>query len=99
MQTKKKASRRNGSQECTSPKVSRAQKKASDNSQVVEKKVADLITSSARKIKPRKLSVVVLFLQYILILISNLLMTMGIFILFSYRNFYHSESEPCCYFI
>lgn len=52
MQTKKKASRRNGSRECTSPKVSRAQKKASDNSQVVEKKVADLITSSARKIKP-----------------------------------------------
>lgn len=59
MQTKKKASRRNGSRECNSPKVSRAQKKASDHSQVVEKKVADLITSSARKIKPRKLSVIV----------------------------------------
>ncbi|CAK8567170.1 unnamed protein product [Lathyrus sativus] len=52
MQTKKKASRRNGSRECVSPRASRAQKKVSENGQVVEKKVADLITSSARKIKP-----------------------------------------------
>ncbi|GAU16641.1 hypothetical protein TSUD_325910 [Trifolium subterraneum] len=47
MQTKKKASRRNGSREVGSPRVSRAQKKASENGQV-----ANLITSSARKIKP-----------------------------------------------
>lgn len=59
MQTKKKASRRNGSRECVSPRASRAQKKVSENGQVVEKKVADLITSSARKIKPGKLSGIV----------------------------------------
>lgn len=47
MQTKKKASRRNGSREVGSPRVSRAQKKASENGQV-----AGLITSSARKFKP-----------------------------------------------
>lgn len=51
MQTKKKASRRNASQECGSPKVSRAQRKASENGQAVQKKVTDLITSSARKNK------------------------------------------------
>ncbi|CAJ2668062.1 unnamed protein product [Trifolium pratense] len=47
MQTKKKASRRNGNREVNSPRVSRAQKKASENGHV-----AGLITSSARKIKP-----------------------------------------------
>lgn len=51
MQTKKKASRRNASQECGSPKVSRAQRKASENGRAVQKKVTDLITSSARKNK------------------------------------------------
>ncbi|KAK7311989.1 hypothetical protein RJT34_10507 [Clitoria ternatea] len=51
MQTKKKTSRRNASQERGSPRVSRAQRKASENGRVVEKKVADLITSSARKNK------------------------------------------------
>ncbi|XP_004502294.1 uncharacterized protein [Cicer arietinum] len=51
MQTKKKASRRNASRECNPPRVSRTQRNASENGQVVEKKVADLITSSARKIK------------------------------------------------
>lgn len=51
MQTKKRASRRNASQECGSPKVSRAQRKASENGQAVQKKVTDLITSSARKNK------------------------------------------------
>lgn len=51
MQTKKRASRRNASQECGSPKVSRAQRKASENGRAVQKKVTDLITSSARKNK------------------------------------------------
>ncbi|KAJ1391637.1 HAD-like superfamily [Sesbania bispinosa] len=51
MQTKKKASRRNASQECGSPRVSRAQRKPSENGQVDEKKVTNLITSSARKNK------------------------------------------------
>ncbi|XP_057431034.1 uncharacterized protein LOC130723907 isoform X2 [Lotus japonicus] len=51
MQTKKKASRRNASKECGSVRVSRAQKNLSENGQVVEKKVANLITSSARKNK------------------------------------------------
>jgi CTD small phosphatase-like protein 2 len=54
MQTKKKASRRNGSREVGSPRVSRAQKKASENGQV-----AGLITSSARKIKPCKLLAII----------------------------------------
>ncbi|KAK7280878.1 hypothetical protein RIF29_08424 [Crotalaria pallida] len=51
MPTKKKASKQNASQECVSPRVSRAQRKASEKGQAVEKKVADLITSSARKNK------------------------------------------------
>ncbi|KAH1226896.1 CTD small phosphatase-like protein 2 [Glycine max] len=51
MQTKKKTSRRNASQERGSPKVSRAQRKVSQNGQAAEKKVTDLITSSARKNK------------------------------------------------
>lgn len=56
MQTKKKATRRNASRESSTPtRVSRAQRKASENGQVVEKKVADLITSSARKNKSCKL--------------------------------------------
>lgn len=54
MQTKKKTSRRNASQERGSPKVSRAQRKVSQNGQAAEKKVTDLITSSARKNKSRK---------------------------------------------
>lgn len=59
MQTKKKASRRNASRECGSPRVSRVQRRASENGQVVEKKATDLITSSARKNKSRKLPVMV----------------------------------------
>ncbi|KAL2332665.1 hypothetical protein Fmac_013878 [Flemingia macrophylla] len=51
MQTKKKSSRRNASQECGSPRVARSHKKASENGRAVEKKVTDLITSSARKSK------------------------------------------------
>ncbi|KAK7387581.1 hypothetical protein VNO78_28488 [Psophocarpus tetragonolobus] len=51
MQTKKKTSRRNASQERGSCKVSRAQRKVSENAQAAEKKVMDLITSSARKNK------------------------------------------------
>ncbi|ONI30004.1 hypothetical protein PRUPE_1G226400 [Prunus persica] len=49
MQTKKKSSGRTAAREHASPKVTRAQKKAYENVQLVEKKVADLITSSARK--------------------------------------------------
>ncbi|XP_028772201.1 CTD small phosphatase-like protein 2 isoform X1 [Neltuma alba] len=51
MQTKKKASGRNGSPERVSPRISRAQRKASENGQEVQKNVADLITSSNRKKK------------------------------------------------
>ncbi|KAL2955055.1 hypothetical protein AAZX31_18G006900 [Glycine max] len=51
MQTKKKTSRRNASQECGSPKVLRAPRKVSENGRATEKKVKDLITSSARKNK------------------------------------------------
>ncbi|KAK7387704.1 hypothetical protein VNO78_22494 [Psophocarpus tetragonolobus] len=51
MQTKKKTSRRNVSQECNSPKVSRAQRKVSKNARAAEKRVTDLITSSAKKNK------------------------------------------------
>lgn len=50
MQTKKKVSLRNA-REHANPRVSRLQKKASENMQVSEKKVAELITSSARKQK------------------------------------------------
>ncbi|KAM1171055.1 hypothetical protein ACFX15_020893 [Malus domestica] len=49
MQTKKRSSGRTAAREHASPKVTRAQKKAYESVQVVEKKVADLITSSARK--------------------------------------------------
>ncbi|TKY47764.1 CTD small phosphatase protein 2 [Spatholobus suberectus] len=51
MQTKRKTSRRNAGQECGSPRISRAQRKGSENGRAVEKKVSDLITSSARKNK------------------------------------------------
>ncbi|KAK7306362.1 hypothetical protein VNO77_44296 [Canavalia gladiata] len=51
MQMKKKPSRRNANQECGSPRVSRAQRKVCENGQALEKKVTDLITSSARKNK------------------------------------------------
>ncbi|XP_014493803.1 CTD small phosphatase-like protein 2 isoform X1 [Vigna radiata var. radiata] len=51
MQTKKKTSRRNASQERGSPKVSRSQRKVSENGRAAQKKVTDLITSSARKNK------------------------------------------------
>ncbi|KAF7813607.1 CTD small phosphatase-like protein 2 [Senna tora] len=56
MQTKKKASGRNGTREHVSPRVSRAQRKASENGREVEKNVADLITSSTRKKKPISVS-------------------------------------------
>ncbi|KAK9276107.1 hypothetical protein L1049_005638 [Liquidambar formosana] len=49
MQTKKKIQGRNSSREHASPRVSRSQKKVSENALVTEKKVAELITSSARK--------------------------------------------------
>ncbi|KAJ7957565.1 CTD small phosphatase-like protein 2 [Quillaja saponaria] len=51
MQTKKKASRKNSVQELASPRVLRSQRKVSENGQVLEKKVTDLIMSSARKNK------------------------------------------------
>ncbi|KAL2484444.1 SCP1-like small phosphatase 5 [Abeliophyllum distichum] len=50
MQTKKKVTGRN-SREIANPRVSRQQKKLSENVQVQPKKVAELITSSARKKK------------------------------------------------
>ncbi|XP_050118690.1 uncharacterized protein LOC126596219 isoform X2 [Malus sylvestris] len=49
MQTKKRSSGRTAAREHACPKVTRAQKKAYESVQVMEKKVADLITSSARK--------------------------------------------------
>uniref|UniRef100_A0A2N9HEU4 FCP1 homology domain-containing protein n=1 Tax=Fagus sylvatica TaxID=28930 RepID=A0A2N9HEU4_FAGSY len=49
MQTKKKNPARSAAREHVSPRVSRAQQKASENVQAVEVKVKDLITSSARK--------------------------------------------------
>lgn len=49
MQTKTKNSRGTAGREHASPRVSRAQQKVSENVQAVEKKVKDLITSSARK--------------------------------------------------
>ncbi|KAF3431050.1 hypothetical protein FNV43_RR25780 [Rhamnella rubrinervis] len=51
MQTKKKSSGRSAARDQAAIKVSRAQKKISENGQVVEKKVTDLITSSTRKQK------------------------------------------------
>lgn len=59
MQTKKRISGRNGPREPASPRISRAQKKLSENLQVAEKKVSELITSSARK---QKCSMLLLFL-------------------------------------
>lgn len=53
MQTKKRASGKN-SRELASPRVSRQQKKLVENGQVQGKKVAELITSSARKKKVGK---------------------------------------------
>eukprot|EP00258_Populus_trichocarpa_P000837 XP_002299297.2 CTD small phosphatase-like protein 2 isoform X1 [Populus trichocarpa] len=50
MQTKKRICGRNASRELASPRISRAQKKLSENVQVAEK-VSELITSSARKQK------------------------------------------------
>ncbi|CAL0333106.1 unnamed protein product [Lupinus luteus] len=52
MPTKKKNYNQNASQECGSPRVSRAQRKVSEKGQALGKKVTDLITSSARKSKP-----------------------------------------------
>ncbi|KAI9080889.1 hypothetical protein K1719_037198 [Acacia pycnantha] len=52
MLTKKKASGRNDSHERASPRISRAQRKVSENGQEVEKNVTELITSSNRKKKP-----------------------------------------------
>lgn len=49
MQTKKKLPGRNSTRELPSPKVCKPQKKATDNTQISDKKVADIITSSARK--------------------------------------------------
>ncbi|KAJ6713763.1 hypothetical protein OIU85_025393 [Salix viminalis] len=51
MQAKKRICGRNASREHASPRISRAQKKLSENVQVAEKKVSELITSSARKQK------------------------------------------------
>ncbi|XP_061982340.1 uncharacterized protein LOC133702131 isoform X2 [Populus nigra] len=51
MQTKKRISGRNAPREPASPRISRAQKKLMENLQVAEKKVSELITSSARKQK------------------------------------------------
>ncbi|XP_052187259.1 uncharacterized protein LOC127798023 isoform X2 [Diospyros lotus] len=49
MQTKKKVGGRNPARDPASPKVYRHQKKASENAQIVEEKVTELITSSVRK--------------------------------------------------
>lgn len=54
MQTKKKAPGRNASHE-RNPRISRTQRKVSENEPEVEKNVTDLITSSTRKKKPSKL--------------------------------------------
>ncbi|KAJ4710849.1 CTD small phosphatase-like protein 2 [Melia azedarach] len=51
MQTKKKVNGRNASREHASPRVTRAAKKVSENGQVAEKKVTELIASSVRKQK------------------------------------------------
>ncbi|KAL1828668.1 uncharacterized protein LOC108209029 [Daucus carota subsp. sativus] len=57
MQTKKKVPTRTSAREVVSPKVSRHQKKASENVQVQERKANELITSSARKQRVPKKSV------------------------------------------
>ncbi|GKV16106.1 hypothetical protein SLEP1_g26797 [Rubroshorea leprosula] len=49
MQTKKRVSGRNASREPASTRVSRSQKKISENAQVSERKAIELIASSARK--------------------------------------------------
>ncbi|XP_065873218.1 uncharacterized protein [Euphorbia lathyris] len=49
MQTKKRIGGRNASREVSSPRITRTQKKASDNVQAGQKKVTELITSSVRK--------------------------------------------------
>lgn len=54
MQTKKKVPTRSSARELASPKVSRHQKKASENVQLQERKANELITSSARKPRVRK---------------------------------------------
>ncbi|XP_042501127.1 CTD small phosphatase-like protein 2 isoform X2 [Macadamia integrifolia] len=51
MQTKKKLPTRNAARENVSPRMSRSQKKAAENMQLVESKVTELITSSARKLR------------------------------------------------
>lgn len=52
MPTKKKGPRGSAGRELTNPRVTRSQQKVSENAQSVEKKVKDLITSSARKQRP-----------------------------------------------
>ncbi|XP_058093210.1 uncharacterized protein LOC131239499 [Magnolia sinica] len=49
MQTKKKLPARNAARQHARPRHCRQQKEESENAQIAEKKVADLITSSARK--------------------------------------------------
>ncbi|XP_059633535.1 uncharacterized protein LOC132276215 isoform X2 [Cornus florida] len=51
MQTRKKVTARNSARELASPRVSRHQKRITENVQVAEKKAIELITSSARKQK------------------------------------------------
>ena len=51
MQTKKKVGGKISARDPVSPKVSRHQKNVSEDEQIAEKKVAELITSSARKQK------------------------------------------------
>ncbi|XP_021899662.1 uncharacterized protein LOC110815986 isoform X1 [Carica papaya] len=51
MQTRKRVSGRNACRQHASPRISRAQKKTSENVQGAEKRVTELITSSARKQK------------------------------------------------
>lgn len=51
MQTKKRIAGRTTSRELNTPRISRTQKKAPDNVQANQKKVTELITSSARKQK------------------------------------------------
>lgn len=51
MPTKKKIGGGNSARDPASQKVSRFQKKASENGHVTEKKASDIITSSARKQK------------------------------------------------
>lgn len=64
MQTKKKVPTRTSAREVVSPKVSRHQKKASENVQVQERKANELITSSARKQRVRKLMFQIYVLCY-----------------------------------